>query len=94
MPKFSPAKQTGPGKEGAMDKNIWLHPFALSVVKNKLHRRYRKSGATTSSRNPQTVAHWYSTANNLPTVDPWIRLFDDPALNEALDRFIVCNRIV
>ena len=77
-----------------MDKNIWLHPFASHAIKSKILKKYRNPGASASGSNPQAVGRWYHAANNLPTVDPWIRLLDDPALNEALDRLIACNRIL
>jgi hypothetical protein len=76
-----------------MNKNIWLHPFASHAIKRNLRKINRKPGAFASGPNSQAMGQWYNAANSLPTVDPWIRLLEDPALNEALDRLIVCNRI-
>jgi hypothetical protein len=77
-----------------MDKSIWFHPFASYASKYNILKKLKKQEYAAPEMDTLAMGHPDKAANTLATVDPWIGLFEDPALHEALDRLMKCNRIV
>jgi hypothetical protein len=76
-----------------MDKRIWVPPFASFLIKRKLQQKYRNPRLSDHEpRTPPTIVR-ESTNKGESNTNPWMGVFDDPALHEALDRIMASNRI-
>lgn len=76
-----------------MAKKIWCHPFAPAAIKRKVWKRYQNPGLSAYRLNAMSTPSPGNTAEAESRTDPWIGLFADPALHEALDRIIANNHI-
>lgn len=76
-----------------MDKKIWAHPFASFLIKRKLQKEYRNPRL--SDNEPRTLPEMgrESTAKGESRTNPWMGVFDDPALHKALDLIMASNHI-
>lgn len=76
-----------------MDKKFWCHSFAYDAIKRKLLKSYRKPRLSADGLNALPAVQRKSAAEDMSEMHPWMGLFDDPALHEALDRIMASNRI-
>jgi len=76
-----------------MDKKIWRHPSTPAAIKRKVWQRYQNPAFSGYGSNAMAAASPDNTVEPESKMDPWIDLFADPALHEALDRIMASNRI-
>jgi hypothetical protein len=76
-----------------MDKKTWVHPFASFLIKRKLQRKYRNPPLSDNEAGTLPAMGRESAAKCESKANPWIGVFDDPVLHEALDRIMASNRI-
>ena len=76
-----------------MDQKIRRHPLAFNAIKLKLWKNCRQPRLSTDGPTPLPAGHRDDAADSVPQMHPWMGLFDDPALHEALDRIMAGNGI-
>jgi hypothetical protein len=76
-----------------MEKKIWRHPLTPAAIKRKVLQIYQNPGLSDCRSNAMAAASPDNTGEPKSRMDPWIGLFADPALHEALDRIMASNRI-
>jgi hypothetical protein len=76
-----------------MDKKSWPHSFASFSIKRKLRRESRNPRMSDYEPGRHPAVGRTKTVRDESKANPWMGLFDDPALHEALDRIMAANRI-
>jgi hypothetical protein len=76
-----------------MDKKTWVHPFASFLIKHHLKKKNRNPRLTDHEPGMLSAMGRVITAKGESKTNPWIGVFDDPVLHEALDRIMASNRI-
>ena len=76
-----------------MGKKTWRHPFTPAAIKRKVLQIYQNPGLSACGSNTMAPASPDNPVESESGTGPWIGLFADPDLHEALDRIMASNRI-